>query len=317
MNYKNVFKTGLLMLSMALVFSCSKDDETPQEPQETYNAEVAVTDAPIDNANVQGAFVTIANVKINGQAVEGFEKTTVNLLALQNGKIEALGNVQLESGVTSNITIELDNETDDQGNAPGSYIEMANGDTKALLTSSKEIVLNSAAEVKENNENRIVLDFDLRKLIVLEGEADDSFAFVADSEFSNSVRAVNEADAGTIKGNVDDSGNVSEKIVVFAYKEGTYSEGEANPSGNVRFQNAVNSSVVTEADGSYELHFLEEGDYELHFASYTQNTAGKAEFQGMLEVGAATGLDLNLFGFPLTANNTLEMNVVVKGMLTQ
>lgn len=316
MNYKNVFKTGLLMFSMALVFSCSKEED-PQEPQQTYNTEVAVTDAPIDQANVEGAFVTITNVKINGKAVEGFEKTTVNLLALQNGTIEALGNVQLESGVTSNITIELDNETDAQGNAPGSYIALANGEKRALLTSSKEIVLNSAAEVKENNENRIVLDFDLRKLIVLEGEANDSFAFVADSEFSNSVRAVNEADAGTIKGNVDDSGNVSEKIVVFAYQKGTYSEEEANPNANVRFQNAVNSSVVTEADGSYELHFLEEGDYELHFASYAENAEGKAEFQGMLDVDTALGLDLSLAGFGLTANNTLQMNVVVKGMLTQ
>lgn len=305
------------MLSMALVFSCSKEED-PQEPQQTYNTEVAVTDAPIDHANVEGAFVTITNVKINGKAVEGFEKTTVNLLALQNGTIEALGNVQLESGVTSNITIELDNETDVQGNAPGSYIALANGEKRALLTSSKEIVLNSAAEVKENNENRIVLDFDLRKLIVLEGETDDSFAFVADSEFSNSVRAVNEADAGTIKGKVDDSGDVSEKIVVFAYEKGTYSAEEANRNAaNVRFQNAVNSSVVTEADGSYELHFLEEGDYELHFASYAENAEGKAEFQGMLDVDAALGLDLSLLGFGLAANNTLQMNVVVKGMLTQ
>lgn len=316
MNYKNLIKTAFLCFSIFLVVSCSKDNDDEVTTAETYNTTVSVTDAPIDNANVHGAFVTITNVKVNGKALEGFQTTTVDLLALQNGKVQALGDIDLESGATSSIVIELDNEVDAQGEAPGNYILTAAGEKKALLAETTEIVLNKTAEIEPTTGNELVLDFDLRKLIVLEGEANDSFSFVSEAEMSNSIRAVNKMNAGIITGTVNDTNDTAETVLVYAYEKGTYTESEAdaNASGGVRFANAVNSSVVNKTDGSYELHFIEEGEYELHYAAYTENAEGKLEFQGMLDADAALDLAIDILGFNVNAGGTVKANVVINGM---
>lgn len=314
MNYKNLLKTGLLIFSILFIVSCSKDeDDNMQSSAETYNTTVEVTDAPIDNANVQGAFVTITNVMINGKALEGFNTTTVDLLALQNGNTEALGNVALESGVTSNITVVLATDADDQGGAMANYILLAGGEKVELALETTEIVLTDAAEVVASNENIIVLDFDLRKMIVADG---NGYKFVSGGELQSSIRAVNKLNAGTIEGKVDDSNNNAETIVVYAYEKGAFEASQANENASgVRFAGAVNSSVVSQADGSYSLNFLEEGEYELHYAAYNQDeTSGELAFQGMLAVEAAAGLDLNILGLNIAAQNTTKANVVVTGM---
>lgn len=314
MNYRNLLKTGLLIFSMLFIVSCSKDgDDNTETSAETYDTTVEVTDAPIDNTNVQGAFVTIANVKINGKALEGFTTTTVNLLALQNGKTEALGNVALEAGTTSQIVVELATDADDQGGAMANYILLESGDKAELALESTEIILTDAAEVVASAENTVVLDFDLRKMIVANG---DGFKFVSGSELQSSIRAVNKLNAGTIEGMVEDSENNAESIVVYAYEKGAYADSEANENASgVQFAGAVNSSVVSEADGSYSLNFLEEGDYELHYAAYSKDaTTGEMTFQGMLAVSAAAGLDFNILGFTLAAESTTTANVVVTGM---
>ncbi len=314
MNYRKFLKTGLFIFSMLLIISCSKDeDDNVQPTAETYNTTVEVTDAPIDNANVQGAFVTITNVMINGKALEGFNTTTVNLLALQNGNTEALGNVALESGVTSNITVQLASDADDQGGTIANYILLSSGEKVELALETTEIVLTDAAEVVASTENIIVLDFDLRKMIVADGEG---YKFVSGGELQSSIRAVNRLNAGAIAGTVDDSNNNAETIVVYAYKKGTYEASQANENASgVRFAGAVNSSVVSDADGSYSLNFLEEGEYELHYAAYNRDeTSGELAFQGMLAVTAAAGLDLNVLGLSIAANSTTNANVVVTGM---
>ncbi len=312
MNYRNLLKAGLLLFSMLFIISCSDDADDNMEPSaETYNTTVEVTDAPIDNANVQGAFVTITNVMINGKALEGFTTTTVDLLALQNGNTEALGNVDLESGVTSNITVQLASDADAQGEAMANYILLKSGEKVELALTTTEIVVSDAAEVVASSENTIVLDFDLRKMIVADGEG---FKFVSGSELQSSIRAVNKLNAGTIEGNVEDSQNTAETILVYAYEKGTFEASQANENtSGVRFAGAVNSSVVSETDGSYSLNFLEEGDYELHYAAYNRNeTTGELAFQGMLEV--STGLDVNILGLTLAAEGKTTANVVVTGM---
>lgn len=313
MNYREFLKAGLFIFSMLFVVSCSKDEDDNVQPSaETYSTAVEVTDAPIDNANVQGAFVTITNVMINGKALEGFNTTTVDLLALQNGNTEALGNVALESGLTSNITVQLATDADDQGEAMANYILLTSGEKIELALETTEIVISDAAEVVASTENTIVLDFDLRKMIVADG---NGFKFVSGGELQSSIRAVNRLNAGTIDGKVDDSGNNAETIVVYAYKKGTYEASQTNENASgVRFAGAVNSSVVSDADGSYSLNFLEEGEYELHYAAYNQDeTTGEPAFQGMLAVEAAAGLDLNILDLNLTAKGKTA-NVVVIGM---
>lgn len=316
MNYRNFLKTGLLIFSILFFAACSKDGDDEATPAgETYSTTVEVTDAPIDNANVQGAFVTVTNVKINGKALEGFNTTTVDLLALQNGKTQTLGNIALESGTTASIVVQLSNDADDKGEAMANYILLTSGEKKELVLESTEIVLTDAAEVVADANNSVVLDFDLRKMIVTDAETNE-FRFVSNAEMQNSIRAVNRVNAGKIAGKVEDSNNAAESIVVYAYKKGTYSEAEATKESNgVRFAGAVNSALVSEADGSYSLDFLEEGEYELRYAAYSENTAGEMQFQGVLQAKAALGLDLSLLGLKVGAKNTTQADVVITGIV--
>lgn len=320
MNLKYLFKTGILMLSMGLMVSCSDDDDDlgPGEPDaQTYETQVYLTDSPVDNAEVQGVFVTVASVMINGQAVEGFEKTTIEVSSLHSGQTELLGSLDLESGTTSDITLILDNEADASGEAPGNYVLTTDGEKQALVSGSNELNLSDNVEIHESNDNEVVLDFDLRKAVVTNESGEYSFA--SDSRLSNSIRAVNSIETGAITGNVSDFGSASaDAVVVYAYEAGTYGESETSADDEgLRFANAVNSSVVPEGSGDFELHFIEEGDYELHFASYEDTDAdGQLEFKGELEAVTASDVDIDLLDISVDANTEVSLEVVIIGLLT-
>lgn len=314
MKFKNFFNAGLVVVCLSLVYSCSEDDQGTPENPEGYNTKVSITDAPIDNANVQAAFITIAEVNVNGKSIEGFQKTTVNISSLQNGNSELLGSLDLESGTTSEITLVLDNETDASGEAPGNYILTAEGEKKALVATSGIIEITDNLDIQAVENNEIILDFDLRKTIV-ENESTGDYEFVSETELGNSIRAVNSLETGVISGTVSNmNSSDAETMVAFVYKKGTYSESEAGSENNVGFSNAVSSSSVNKADGDFELHFIEEGDYELHFASFSDtNSNGSLEFEGMLDVSSATAIDLQEFSVEANAEITVE--VVLAGLL--
>jgi hypothetical protein len=309
MKLKNLFKTGLVVLSLGAVVSCTKDDETSPSENGKYNTEVAMTDAPIDDANVKAAFITVADVKVDGQSLEGFQKTTIEISSLTNGETQTLGNIDLASGAKSDIVLVLASDTDASGNAPANYIVTANDETKALVTVANEISINDSFNVEEANDNKMVLDFDLRKAIVAEGST--GYKFVSNSELSNSVRVVNEINAGTISGSV--TGDSSAKTVVYAYKKGAFSASESQSNGSgVKFENAVSSTVVSGSD--FGLHFMEAGDYELHFASYSDSDSdGKLEFNGLLN--ATTASDLNVLNLAVGANAEVNLNIIISGFL--
>lgn len=306
MKTRNLFTTTVLVLLTMFFTSCSEDD-TPVS-NETSQTNFSMTDAPTDNANVKGMVVTIADIKVDGVSVQNFTKTTIDLMQYQNGLTKLMGSLDLQVGTYSNLDIVLDNATDASGNAPGSYVLMADGTVKAVETESNEIQINDTFEVLSSTTNDIVLDFDVRKAIV--SSANNNFSFVTMNELSNSIRIVNKANSGVISGNAADSQNTSDKIIVYAYKKGTFNaDRETTEQGSgVTFVNAVTSSVVSNISGSYELNFLEEGDYELHFASYTHNNSnGQFEFNGMLTAESILGLDIN----NITIDSGVNMNIAV------
>lgn len=307
MKTRNFFKATILLLSIAFFASCSNDDGTSYGDEKS-KTNFYITDAPTDNTNVKGVIVTVADVKVNGVSIEGFTKTTIDLMQYQNGMTKLLGNLELNTGTYSNITLVLDNQTNASGDAPGSYVLMTNGTVKAIQSSSNEIDINVSFEVLASSENDIVLDFDVRKAIVESGSND--FKFVSASELSNSVRVVNEASAGEIKGTASDTQNTSDRIIVYAYAKGTFNsntETSAQGSG-VMFANAANSASVNKFTGSYELNFLAKGDYELHFVSYTDaDNDGKLEFNGILDAESATGVNLN----DISIGSSLNVNIAV------
>jgi hypothetical protein len=320
------FFTGASLLLILLVFSnCSKDDND-SDVTLTGKAQFEITDGPADDANVQGAFITVAAVKVDGQTISNFSgKQTIDLMAYQNGNTKALGLAELETGTYSNVTLVLDYETDANGNSPGCYVlttDNVKHDLQAAANASNEIALTSTAfEVKENSTTNIVVDFDLRKAIRYEDtpQNDDQYDFVNETEMRVSLRLFAKSETGKVSGKCEDNlGLAGEKIVVYAYKKGTYNkntEMTAQGESQIQFKNAVTSATV-DAQGNFTLAFLEEGDYELHFVGYeNSNNTGKREVKGELELNLLTNLGIDLNNISIGADANVSLTVSVIGIL--
>lgn len=307
---KNLSKLSLL-LGLIFFVSCSEDDSLENPGDGENSTAVYLTDAPVDQANVEAVFVTVSEVRVNGKAIEGFNKTTIQLSSLTKGRTELLGNLNLKSGTTSNISLVLA-DTDASGNGPGNYVVL-NGGAKQKLSGATEINIKDQVEIVNDARNEIVIDFDLRKTVKQEG---DNFSFVSKTQLENNLRTVNKLIAGAVKGKADNRSEAEGEVVVaYAYKKGTFSNSESNAnSEGINFANAVSSSVVSKSNGEFEIHFLEEGDYELHFASYSDNDQdGKLEFTGMVEANAVSSLDLN--SFRVASNSEVNIQISFKGLL--
>jgi len=293
---KNYLKiSGLALIALVGMVSCSKDDDAAMEG-ESYNTSFEVTDAPIDYAEVEAVFVTISNLSVDGKSLEGFNATTVNLAALVNGETKTLGNLDLQAKSYSNIVFELDFDKDVNGDAPGCYVKKVNGEKDALVASSNKITINDTFEVLANADNVIVIDFDLRKTIQEEEDGlSKDFNFVTMAELTAGIRTVNTELTGKISGSANDANNTSDKIIVYAYKKGTFNadiETKGKGESEVTFANAVTSAEVKGLSGSYSLDFLEEGEYELIFASYNEDDNNGFHFIALLNAEYTTGLNL-------------------------
>lgn len=298
-------------LSLFIFTSCNKDDN---DTGGTSPVTFKVTDAPIDDASVTGAFVTIADIKLDGQSVQGFTKTTVDIKAFQNGNTSTLGTFNVQGKTYSTITFVLDYDMDATGGSPGSYVVTTGGVKHKLQSTSNEITINKNLSVIGGLSYAVVADFDLRKMIAHQSGA-DHYEFATATELATSIRVMAEGNTGTIAGTLTDPLSGSAKVVAYAYKKGTFdraTEMQVQGPSNVQFKNAVNSSLVT--GGNYSLHFMETGDYEIHFASYKDtNSDGEFELVGTLVVTGAAGIDL--LNLKVDAGVTLTANVTATAVL--
>lgn len=291
---KNLISFHTLLLAMvSLVFlpACDDDDDN-DAPVNQGDVQFEITDAPIDDANVEAVYVTISDIRIDGESFDGFSgKQTVNLLALQEGNTEVLGTGELNTGTYSDVTLVLDYETDDAGSAPGSYVLLTDG-TKVDLsedgTGSLDIDFDNNFDVDNIGTTRIIIDFNLRQAIRRNDNPDQPYRFVSDDELENAVRIVTSENTGTISGTYSESILTdADRVVVYVYEEGTFNEStETIEDGEGRlFTNAIASSVIdtdVESD-DYTIAFLEEGNYELHFVTYDMNDGDEVEFGGLLD----------------------------------
>lgn len=267
-------KNRIIAVVCCMIFlSCESNDVQKQNDINDPNAakgslSVSITDAPIDQAGVTGAFITVTEVKVDGKTFNGFAgPKTFNLLELQNGNSLNLGKQEVAANSYSTLTLVLDIEKDAAGTGPGCYVTKTGGVKEKL-----ELVGKSAASIDikpsdfritEGGQTEMVIDFDLRKAV---SQKESGFAFVTENELKAALRAENKEKTGTIKGKIDNFATLGSSVVVYAYKKGTFdSSKEINGQGSseIKFANAV-SSTKTDASGNFTLAFLPSEDYEIH-----------------------------------------------------
>lgn len=236
--------------------------------------ELSITDAPVDAETVAGVYITVTSIEYNRNGeweqfsdFVGPEK--FNLTELINGNSELIGTLALPEGQYTQIRFMLD-APDEGGSAsqnPGSYIEFTDGSQSPLFVPSGAQTGYKAEAgqpfiVPANDVVAITVDFDLRKALVERG---DTGSYI----LKPVLRMVVEDQAGSITGEVTYSGTSA--LAVFAYEDGTYSDGETTVSDGSRFPNAITSDLI-EDDGTgaleYVLSFLAAGTYDLVVAEY-------------------------------------------------
>lgn len=290
-------KKKSLSWKYAVVFGCAVAlltacNDQSNEPMGQGQVDFEITDGPMDDASVKGVFVTVADVKVDGQSLAGFSKQTIDLKSYYDGNTKLLGSGTFDAHSYSNVSLILDLDTDAQGNSPGCYAitqDNAKYKLKSTTTGKTEIALSQSWNVAKDITNKIVFDFDLRKSLRYSDDASIKYSFVNDDALRSSIRVVAKEKSGMIKGSYKQESSVNaDKIIVYAYRKGTFntsSETQANAEGNT-FTNAVASAEVKGSltGKTFTIAYLPEGDYELHFAAYAKDTSsGRVYFQTMLK----------------------------------
>ncbi len=301
---------SILLFAMA---SCNKDNN---DIRPTGQLSIEITDAPVDDTRIEGVFVTIAEIKIDGKSIEGFSKTTVDLMAYQNGHTQFLIEQELEATTYNRITLVIDHERDANGNFPGCYVKDKDAKKHKLTDTSLEININRQIAVESDMSTEVVIDFDLRKAIQRNQDGDSEYRFVSTTSLNNSLRIIVKDNAGVIKGKCYHQASADNVVLVYAYKKGSFNrnvEMQGSAQSNLKFHNAVTSAKVA-SNGDYELHFLENGDYELHFATYSRNSlTGRVELTGSLLLNLLTAIDITSVN--VRAESTTVVDVQATGVL--
>ncbi len=310
LNVKNTLNLALIagMIGFGIFLSsCSKEDISKNSHYTTFKA----TDAPLDDANVQAVFVTVSDVKVDGQSIEGFNKTTLELSALTEGKTANLGHLDLEASQFSTVEFVLDYEQDAQGNSPGCYVHLVGGTKDKIASTSESIIIEGKQQLSASQENNIVFDFDLRKLIK---EESNDYEFVSATEMQSYIRITAEEKTSHIMGDVE--GSNSSYTVVYLYEKGTFdlvAESKGKGESNVQFAKAVNSAVV-KSTGEFTLSFIEDGNYEIHLISYEDSdNDGRLEVSGHALLTSTNQIDLG--NISVSSDTDVELSIELGGWL--
>lgn len=297
-----------ISLVLILFSSCKKDNEDTQG-----KLRLEITDSPVDDdASVKSVFVPIASIKVGDTQLEGFSKTTIDLMANQKGNTKLLNLGDLDAKSYSTITLTLDHATDAQGNSPGCYLEEMDGTKHALSQNSIEVSLYKPFNTGSASETNLIIDFDLRKSIKRNQSGINKYEFVSNTELKNALRVAVKNQTGTIKGTCQDQLVQNDQIIVYAHKSGSFNkniEEQGSSQSNLKFHNVVNSAIAA-SNGSYEMHFLEGGEYALHFAPYSRNSSdGSLSLNGSLLSDNLAGGDIKKVKINASANTNVNVNL--------
>jgi hypothetical protein len=281
-SFKGLMVAAAGMLSM---FACSDESK----PMQKADVSMEITDAPSDDASIKSVMVTVAEVRVNGEKLEGFSRQTVDLKAYSEGNTKLLGTAAMDARTYGNVELILDAKNDATNSGkPGCYVLSNDNQVFNLAADGGEtinVAINDTWQASSETANRMVIDFDLRKSIRSTGST--QYSFVSSADLNSAVRIVSKDGSGFIRGSYSNDSDVeADKIVVFAYRKGTFNATtETAASDGISFRNAIASAEVRQSitGNAYTLAYLPESEYELHFAAFNQNSStGRLQMSALL-----------------------------------
>ena len=315
-------KTGfisVILLWPVIFIQCSGNDNMSDNG--TGRIALDITDAPSDDGNIQGTFVTVSKVKIDNQEVKGFTKQTIDISAFRNGETKLLFNETMDAKSYKSVTLVFDYDSDDSGNSPGCYVLTDDNHKHRLAASSEnegEVTLSKTIDVEKDSTTNLLIDFELRKAIVRDSVNQDNsqYKFVSSDEMGNAFRLVYEDSCGEVSGHVSQSVNITGDTYIFIYRKGEFdapAETQGQGGSGVLFANAVSSTKVNQ-DGSYRLSFLNKGEYEIHPATFEKDENEKVMYKGMINA-TSTVSGLLLDNVTVAAGSQLQLNIDILGLI--
>jgi hypothetical protein len=315
---KGKFSITLIVLFSVLFFiQCSKEDYI--NPKAGILS-LQITDAPSDDEDIKGIFITISAIKINGKPLRNFPSQTIEISKYRNGATRLLFNKELAAKKYETITLVLNLDSDILGKSPGCYVLTKDNAKHNLAFGTKtevEITAVKDFELQAGKETVMIIDFDLRKSVIRNqnNSSKNNYRFVTDSELQKALRIVDKNKSGEITGEVKRTVKSNDKTYILVYKEGDFNaivEGTGSGKSGILFAKAVTSALV-ESDETFILPFLEQGEYEIRLASFRKK-GETYSFNGFLNTTSRrTGMLLNNISVP--AGKTVELNIEVFNLI--
>ncbi len=273
-----IFTTAIVVLT-GFLLSCSDLSEKEMGVDSPGNGTVVfkITDAPFPVDLVAEANVTIDWIKLlkypseeaepeesesdDAIVVEMEEQATFNLLELRNGLTEVMAEMEVPAGAYSEIRLHVADADILLTDGTGFNLKVPGGDASGL-----KIKLEPALDVTEGTQVEVLVDFDLSRSFVMQGNSKNVVGFI----FKPVVRAVANVETGTgeISGVVaDQDGNavMGASIILF--------DGEEEVA-----------SAVTSEEGFYSIIGVLPGNYRL----VLEVDEFTAEAEITVEAGATT-----------------------------
>lgn len=255
---KNLIKVGMMFLAgiLLLATSCTKENETGSGGNGTLT--LKLTDAPFPVSMVDQVIITIDKMEIRSTATLSSTTTTdpkdSNFIVLYEGEGKTYDLLDLQNGVTTDLlSMDIPEGTYDflRMHVASSKVILKNGtsfDMKVPSGSSSglKIKINPALVIESGVESEVVLDFDVSKSFVTQGNM-KSMMGIKGFLFKPVLRAVCQKYSGILAGKVTDSAKAPlTEAHVQIYRADT-----------------VYTSALTDAKGNYAMVGLPSGDYKL------------------------------------------------------
>lgn len=232
---------------------------------------LAFTDSPIDGDNVKSVNIVFTNLeamrKGSWKSLRSFDQPIgINLLNYTGGKSFPLVDDYVEPGDIPQLRLQMNVATRNSSlvRNPVCNIQYTDGTTKELYLEDgqlPEIILDGDFGSNPREISDFTFDFDIRKSIY----ESDGLVFMKPV-----IRVVKTELTGNIEASTINNTVQNDRLVVYAYKAGSYSPSEAAtpPAGEVQFKNAVTSIKIVK--NKFVVGFLEEGSYDLIFVRVTE-----------------------------------------------